>query len=73
MVTTTNKTFDAVEMSRRLREETSRHLAALTPAQRIALLNSHLRQPAPSRTVRYPAEVAESCVVREEPPETSKH
>jgi hypothetical protein len=71
MATPTNKTFDAVEMSRRLREETSRQLAALTPAERIALLNSHLRQPSP-RTVRYPAEVAESCTVREEPPETQK-
>lgn len=66
MATTTNKTFDAVEMSRRLREETSRQLAALSPAERIALINSHLSQPARG-TVRYEAGLAESCVVREEP------
>ncbi len=57
---TTNKTFDAVEMSRRLREETSRKLAALTRAQRLAILNAHLR-PAPSAA-------AETCVMREDPP-----
>lgn len=56
----TAKTFDAVEMSRRLREETSRKLAALTREQQIALLNSHLR-PAPRGE-------AETCIVREEPP-----
>lgn len=57
---TTTKKFDAVEMSRRLREETSRKLAALTREQQIALLNSQLR----------PAIRAEAttCVVREEPP-----
>ena len=60
MATTTTKTFDAVEMSRRLREETSRKLAALTREQRLALLNAHLR-PAP------PAE-EETCIVREAPP-----
>ena len=59
MKTTTTK-FDAVEMSRRLREETSRKLAALTREQQIALLNSQLR-PAP-RTE------AETCIVREDPP-----
>ncbi len=37
------KTFDAVEMSRRLREQTSRKLAALTREQRIALLNRKSR------------------------------
>lgn len=64
MATTSNKSFDAVEMSRRLREETSRHLATLTSAERIALLNSHLLQSA-----QRPVSEAElSCVVREEPP-----
>ena len=62
MATTTNKTFDAVEMSRRLREETSRKLAAMTREQRMALLNAQLR-PA-SRTE------AEACIVREDPPKT---
>jgi len=52
-------------MSRRLREETSRQLAALSPAERIALLNSHLRPPA-RRTVRYEAEEAGACIVQEE-------
>jgi hypothetical protein len=36
------KTFDAVEMSRRLREQTSRKLATLTREQRIALLNRQI-------------------------------
>lgn len=62
MATTTNKTFDAVEMSRRLREETSRKLAALTREQQIAVLNAQLRSA--------PRAEAETCVVREEPPET---
>jgi hypothetical protein len=35
--------FDAVEMSRRLRERTGRKLAALTREQRLALLNAHIR------------------------------
>ena len=56
----TTKKFDALEMSRRLREETSRKLAALTREQQIALLNSHLRPASRSE--------AETCVVREEPP-----
>ena len=43
METTMTKTFDAVEMSRRLREATSRKLAALTREQRLVLLNAHLR------------------------------
>lgn len=42
MATTTTKTFDAVEMSRRLRAETSRKLAGLTRGQRFALLNARL-------------------------------
>ena len=33
MATPTTKTFDAVEMSRRLREDTSRKLATLTRAR----------------------------------------
>ena len=61
MAETTNKTFDAVEMSRRLREQTSRKLAALTREQRIALLNAHL--------LPAPREGMETCSVREEPPE----
>ena len=56
----TTRNFDAMQMSRRLREETSRKLAALTREQQIALLNSQLC-PAP-RTE------AETCVVREDPP-----
>lgn len=43
METTMTKTFDAVEMSRRLREETSRRLAPLTREQRLALINGQLR------------------------------
>ncbi|GDY23809.1 hypothetical protein LBMAG56_51560 [Verrucomicrobiota bacterium] len=43
METTMTKTFDAVEMSRRLREATGRKLAPLTREQRLALLNAHLR------------------------------
>ena len=37
------KSFDAVEMSRRLREGTSRKLATLNREERIALLNAHIR------------------------------
>ena len=51
VATTTTKTFDAVEMSRRLREETSRKLATLTREQRLALLNAHL-DPHPARRRR---------------------
>ena len=61
------KEFDAVEMSRRLREETSRKLAGLTREQRLALLNSHLR---PSAAASFADQGSvESCMVREEPPE----
>ena len=42
MPTPVTKTFDAVEMSRQLREQTSRKLALLTREQRVALLNSHI-------------------------------
>lgn len=34
-----SKTFDAVEMSRQLREQTGRKLWSMTPAQRRAYLN----------------------------------
>ena len=43
MPTGQTKSFDAVEMSRRLREQTSRKLDALTREQRMALLNGHIR------------------------------
>jgi hypothetical protein len=66
MATSKTKTFDAVEMSRRLREETGRKLAGLTREQRLALLNSHLR---PSAAASSPNQGnAESCMVREDPP-----
>ena len=39
-----NKTFDAVEMSRRLREDTSRLLASMSRKEKIAFLNRHLEQ-----------------------------
>ena len=60
MAETTTKTFDAVEMSRRLREQTSRKLAALTREERIALLNAHLHP--------VPREEMAICSVREDPP-----
>ncbi len=55
------KAFDAVEMSRRLREQTSRKLAALTREQRLALLNAHIRTASQ-------AHATEDLVLREEPP-----
>ncbi len=55
MATTSNQTFDAVEMSRRLREQTSHELESLTAGQRIALLNSHLRRNPGSSVVSYKA------------------
>ncbi len=67
MATPTTKTFDAVEMSRRLREETGRKLAGLTREQRLALLNSHLRPSAAASSADQ--ESAESRMVREESPE----
>ena len=63
MATPTTKTFDAVEMSRRLREDTSRKLATLTRAQRLALLNAHLRSTS--------MEDNSTCVLREDPPKPS--
>ncbi len=62
MPETRTKTFDAVEMSRRVREETSRKLAALTREQRIALLNGHIRAVDITPPLEEP-------VMREEPPE----
>jgi len=38
----TKKKFDAVEMSRRLRTETSRLLASMKPEEQIAFLNRRL-------------------------------
>ena len=68
MATTLNKTFDAVEMSRQLREKTSHELASLTAEQRIALLNSHLGQNPKSSTTTYKASEESAMVLREEPP-----
>jgi len=62
MPTPMTKTFDAVEMSRRLREQTSRKLAALTREQRLALLNGHIRTDAGAPSV------AIETVLREDPP-----
>ena len=61
MPATKMKTFDAVEMSRRLREQTSRKLAALTREQRLALLNGHIRAAGSALPV-------DELVLREEPP-----
>jgi len=55
------KTFDAVEMSRRLREQTSRKLAGLTREQRLALLNGHIRATSKAPPV-------DEAILREEPP-----
>jgi hypothetical protein len=55
------KTFDAVEMSRRLREQTSRKLAGLPREQRLALLNGHIRSV-------NPVHPTDELVLREEPP-----
>jgi len=66
MPTPKTKTFDAVEMSRRLREETGRKLAGLTREQRLALLNSHLRPSAAASSAAQ--ESAASCMVREDSP-----
>jgi hypothetical protein len=56
------KTFDAVEMSRHLREQTSRKLAGLTREQRLALLNGHIRSAGK-------APPADEPLLREEPPQ----
>jgi hypothetical protein len=55
------KTFDAVEMSRRLREQTSRKLTALTREQRIALLNRQIPVAGNALTEDEP-------ILREDPP-----
>jgi hypothetical protein len=55
------KTFDAVEMSRRLREQTSRKLAALTREQRVALLNRQIPMTGSALAEDEP-------ILREEPP-----
>ena len=68
MATNSNKTFDAVEMSRRLREKTSHELESLTADQRIALLNSHLQQKANSPSVTYKPGGEPAGALREEPP-----
>ena len=68
MAATSNKTFDAVEMSRRLREKTSHELASLTAEQRIALLNSHLRRNPGSPEVSYKSSEESVSILREDPP-----
>ena len=68
MATTSNKTFDAVEMSRLLREKTSHELESLTTEQRIALLNSHLRRNPKPSAVTYTMSEESAGVLREEPP-----
>ena len=68
MTTPSNKTFDAVEMSRHLRENTSRELESLTVEQRVALLNSHLRQNPNSPAMTCKVSEKSADVLREEPP-----
>jgi hypothetical protein len=55
------KTFDAVEMSRLLREETSRKLAGLSRNERLTLLNRHIKKSCQDMLV-------EGALLREEPP-----
>jgi hypothetical protein len=55
------KTFDAVEMSRRLREQTSRKLAGLSRDERLTLLNRHIQKSCQETQV-------EEALLREEPP-----
>jgi len=66
MATPKTKTFDAVEMSRRLREETGRKLAGLTREEKLTLLNSHLRPSAAACSATQ--ESVETCTVQEDPP-----
>lgn len=61
MPTPMTKTFDALEMSRRLREQTSLKLAALTREQKLALLNGHIHA-----TSKLPHQG--EPLLREEPP-----
>jgi uncharacterized protein YbbK (DUF523 family) len=55
------KTFDAVEMSRRLREQTSRKLAGLSRDERLTLLNRHVQKSCQEMQV-------DVALLREEPP-----
>lgn len=58
------KSFDAVEMSRRLREQTSALLAPMTPQERIDFLNRRLADfPKSTGKSQMPA-----SLVREDPP-----
>jgi hypothetical protein len=50
-----------VEMSRRLREETSRKLAGLSRNERLTLLNRHIKKSCQETLV-------EGALLREEPP-----
>jgi hypothetical protein len=52
-------------MSRRLREQTGRKLAALTREQRLTLLNGHIRR-------LNPVQPTEELVLREDPPAPGK-
>lgn len=60
--------FDAVAESRKWKEAVARETAGMTIAERIAYFRRHSSVEAIRRQVS-PAESAESCVVREEPPE----
>ncbi len=42
MTAKTTNTLDAVEMSRRLREQTGARLATMTQLERMTLLNAHI-------------------------------
>ena len=64
---TKNKAFDAVAESRKWREATSRKLDAMTVAERLAYLSNVRERYAAER--KDAVDPAESCVVREEPPE----
>jgi hypothetical protein len=57
----TTKAFDTVEMSRQLREQTSRKLATLSREKRLALLNSHIRADSNAAS-------AAALLLRENPP-----
>lgn len=62
---TKKKTFDAIEMSRRLRREVSAQIAGMTREEELAFFNSPLPE--------HPKELAaprETAIVREDPPET---
>ena len=61
---TKTKTFDAIEMSRRLRREVSALTAGMTREEELAFFNGAIAE----RRREAPAP-RESSVVREEPPE----